>query len=126
VRRARPLFPGYVFFALIGDLWRKAFHSSERVNGLLMWAPEQPAHLPQEIIDELKGREDEEGVIRFDTPRKRRYAPGAKVTIRHGAMTGLNGIVEKLQTHERVQVLLEMLGRGTTVSVREAEITASI
>ena len=126
VRRARPLFPGYLFFGLI-DLWRNVF-DSESVREVLMWDEEQgePARLPQEVVDELHERESPEGVIKFDIPRKRRYAPGIKVTIRHGVMTGLSGIIDRLQTHERVQVLLDMLGRGTTVSVREAEITASV
>jgi transcriptional antiterminator RfaH len=123
VQRARPLFPGYLFFGLI-DPWRSVFQS-ERVLGVLMCDDEHPSHLPQEIIDELRERESPEGVIKFDTPRKRRHAPGTKVTIRHGVMTGLSGIVDRLQTHERVQVLLDMLGRGTTVSLREAEITAA-
>jgi transcriptional antiterminator RfaH len=123
VRRTRPLFPGYIFFGLI-DLWRSVF-DSERVIGVLMADDERPSHLPQEVIDELRERESADGVIKFNVPRKRRYAPGTKVTIRHGVMTGLVGVVHLLQAHERVQVLLDMLGRGTTVSVREAEITAA-
>src|SRR5437879_5277954 len=67
VQRARPLFPGYLFFGLI-DPWRSVFQS-ERVLGVLMCDDEHPSHLPQEIIDELRERESPDGVIKFDTKK---------------------------------------------------------
>jgi transcription antitermination factor NusG len=53
VKRARPLFPGYLFFVFT-EAWRRAFES-ERVTDVLGDA-ERPSLLPQETIDELQER----------------------------------------------------------------------
>jgi transcriptional antiterminator RfaH len=122
VQRARPLFPGYLFFGLI-DRWRSVFQS-ERVLGVLMCDDERPSHLPQEIIDELREREGPDGVIKFDTNRRRHYGPGSAVRVRRGALTGFSGIVERLHSKDRLQVLFDLFGRKTTVLLRVAEVTA--
>jgi transcriptional antiterminator RfaH len=122
VQRARPLFPGYLFFGLI-DRWRSVFQS-ERVLGVLMCDDEHPSHLPQEIIDELRERESPNGLIKFDTKRRRRYGSGTSVRVKHGALTGFSGIVERLQSKDRLQVLFDLFGRKTSVLLREAEVTA--
>lgn len=44
IRRARPLFPGYIFFALV-DAWRSVF-DSEYIRGVLMGSEEHPSTLP--------------------------------------------------------------------------------
>ena len=126
IKRQRPLFPGYIFFGLIDDavyLWRNVF-LSERVTGVLKWDDDRPAQLPQEVIDELKERSGLDGVIRFDSRRKRKFNVGATVRAMNGALTGHTGVVEHLQSKDRLQVLFDMFGRKTTVMMREADITA--
>jgi transcriptional antiterminator RfaH len=124
VQRARPLFPGYLFFGLI-DPWRSVFQS-ERVLGVLMASDEEPAHLPQEIIDELVARGDpESGVIKFDTKKPRRFVRGSNVLVKHGCFMGFSSFVEDLRAKDRVSVLLDLFGRKTTVLLRETELTAA-
>jgi transcription antitermination factor NusG len=120
VRRARPLFPGYIFFGPV-DFWRSVF-DSERVLGVLMCDDERPSHLPQEVIDELHERESPEGVIKFDTKKPRRFRRGQLVQMRSGVLTGLSGSVENFASMDRIRVLFDMFGRKTTVLVREAEL----
>jgi len=121
VRRTRPLF--YIFFGLV-NFWRDVFEF-ERVLGVLMCDEENPSRLPQGVVDELREREAPDGVIKFDTKRRRRFGPGAKVCIKHGVMVGFSGIVERLQSRDRVTVLLDLLGRKTSVLLRETELTAA-
>jgi hypothetical protein len=40
-------------------------------------------------------------------------------------MVGFSGIVERLQSRDRVTVLLDLLGRKTSVLLRETELTAA-
>jgi hypothetical protein len=84
-----------------------------------------PSRLPQGVVDELREREAPDGVIKFDTKRRRRFGPGAKVCIKHGVMVGFSGIVERLQSRDRVTVLFDLLGRKTSVLLRETELTAA-
>jgi transcription antitermination factor NusG len=44
--------------------------------------------------------------------------------VKRGALTGFSGIVERLQSKDRLQVLFDLFGRKTTVLLREAEVTA--
>jgi len=122
IKRARPLFPGYLFFELI-DKWREIF-SFDRITGALMWSAEEPAHLPQDVVDELRDRAGADGVIKFETRRKRRFNVGATVNAKTGPLAGFTGTVERLESKDRVTILFGLFGRRTTVTMREADITA--
>jgi transcription antitermination factor NusG len=123
VRRARPLFPRYIFFGPV-DCWRELFEL-EHVVSVLMCGEDHPSKLPQEAIDELREREGPDGVIKLDDKRRQRFGPGAKVRVRRGVMVGFSGIVASMSGADRVKVLFEMMGRKTSVTLREAEITAA-
>jgi transcriptional antiterminator RfaH len=122
VRRVRPLFPGYLFF-VVTDLWRRLF-DFDHIIGVLRWAEDRPAALPQEVIDELHEREGPDGVIRLEERKRRRYRVGQSVRMKHGPFIGFSGIVESPPGVDRVKVLFEMLGRQTPVTVSETELAA--
>lgn len=123
LKRNRPLFPGYIFFGLI-DLWRNAF-LSERVTHVLCSGEDNPAALPQMVIDELRDREAPDGVIRFGKTKKRhRFRVGQSVRMKQGSFAGFLGSIESMSGPDRVKILLEMFGRQTGVIVAETELAA--
>jgi len=106
------------------DFWRSAF-DLEYVLGLLPHGEDHPSLLPQELIDELRDREGPDGVVHFHTARKRRFGPGTNVRVKRGALMGFSGVVDQFAGEDRLKVLFDLLGRKTTVSPREAEVTAA-
>ena len=124
IKRARPLFPGYLFFELMGDLWRRARASSEHVLGVLMWSEETPAALPQIVVDELRERAGPDDVIRAEKKKHHKFRVGQTVRMKQGSFAGFFGLVEHMSSADRVTVLFDMFGRKTPVTIAETELAA--
>lgn len=111
------LFPGYLFarFDLCHALRR--VQACRGVRGVVHFGDRWPA-IPAEAIAELKAHVGDE-TLRVVTPD---FEPGDRVRITGGAFHGLEALVSQvLSGHQRVAVLLEFLGRQSTVVVsREA------
>jgi transcription antitermination factor NusG len=81
-----------------------------------------PARCPDEEIATLIVRSDPDGVIRLSsclTPQaviRRSFEPGAHVSITDGPFRGFEGL-HGMSTRDREMVLIELLGRKTTVGV---------
>src|SRR6516165_5154399 len=71
---AAPLFPRYMFVAL--DLATRQWWSIRSTFGVadLVYNGEQPAPVPSSIIEDLKAREDEHGLV--ELPRKSQFVSG--------------------------------------------------
>jgi transcription antitermination factor NusG len=110
-----PLFPSYLFVH-IGDRGWWDVRWSIGVAAVVM-SGEQPAKLGDAVIAELKGRE-QGGLVTLPEPPRLR--PGDQVRIVRGALAGLPGLVDGLRPHERVAVLLAVLGR-VTLSAADVE-----
>jgi transcriptional antiterminator RfaH len=109
---ARPLFPRYLF-ATIDPLalrWR-AIKSTIRVAHLVCNGDE-PAVVPGAVIDEILGRQNGAGFIQFDRPR---FSPGDKIWVVDGVFAASLGLFEGVTDHERVAILLDLLGRKVRV-----------
>jgi transcription antitermination factor NusG len=124
IKRQRPLFPGYIFFGLI-DLWRSVF-MSERVIDVIRCDVDKPARLSPSVIDELRERESPDGVIKFETKRRRRFRIGQTVRMKQGSFAGIDGLIEDMSMSgpDRIRVLFDMFGRKTPVTVAETELAA--
>ena len=117
---ATPLF-GCYFFARVVDQWRVL----ERTIGVLavVKAAGVPARCPDEEIAKLIARSDPDGVIRLAsclTPQsvvRRAFAPGAKVAITGGPFRGFDAIHTGMTVRDREMVLIDLLGRKTTIAV---------
>jgi len=110
-----PLFPGYCFVAI--ELQWHAAHRAPGTSGLVMNGG-GPAHVPGNVIAELKSRE-RNGFIELTKPRGPRVGSRVKITI--GAFAGQLGIYTGMKPHQRVEVLLTLLGGQQRVSLsREA------
>jgi transcriptional antiterminator RfaH len=117
-----PLFPRYAFVAVdtMTQRWH-AIHSTIGVSRLVCNGGE-PAAVPERVIDMLKQREDEDGLIRLE---RRRFAPGNLVKITEGAFASCLGLFEEMRDNERVTVLLDLLGRKVRVIIDELSLTAA-
>ena len=116
----RPLFPRYVFVALdlARDRWR-AVHSTFGVNRLVL-AGEEPLPVPDGVIDEIRAREDGEGVIALGLPAG--VGPGSRIRLVDGIFSEAKGVLERITDDRRVAILLELLGREVRVFVTPASV----
>ena len=116
----RPLFPRYVFVALdlARDRWR-AVHSTFGVNRLVL-AGEEPLPVPDGVIDEIRAREDGEGLIALGLPAG--VGPGSRIRLVDGIFSEAKGVLERIADDRRVAILLELLGREVRVFVAPASV----
>jgi transcriptional antiterminator RfaH len=106
------LFPGYLFIRM--DLQTQAvtpIRSTRGVIGMVRFGSRIPS-VPEVLIERLKAAHtDLHGAIR-KTPV---FSPGDRVEIVSGPFTGLEAIFVSTNGEERVQILLELLGRANQV-----------
>jgi transcriptional antiterminator RfaH len=110
-----PLFPGYCFLT-IEDQWHAA-RWSPGIAGLIMDGI-VPALVPDKVIAEIRAREIR-GLI--DLPRLR---PGDRVQVTRGVLARLSGLYAGQAPHDRVQVLLSLLGAARQVTLPAAAVVA--
>jgi transcription antitermination factor NusG len=68
---------------------------------------ELPARVPGDVIAEIRSRE-RNGLV--ELPKPRGLAPGTRVRVISGPLSEQIGILALLKPHERVLVLLNLLG----------------
>jgi transcriptional antiterminator RfaH len=112
-----PLFPSYAFIA-IENGWHCA-RWSIGVVGLIM-AGERPAVVADRIIDEIRQREVS-GAVELPTPELRR---GDAVRVLRGPFRELEGLFAGQAPHERVAILLSLLGGHQRVTLPRADVEA--
>jgi transcriptional antiterminator RfaH len=112
---SKPLFPSYLFVGIDGR-WHSLL-STYGVRAVLLRG-DSPATVPLAVIDELKRRQNEDGLIVL--PRRRR---GDQVRIARGVFAGHEGIYLGMNPQQRVRVLLSLLGGKTRVLIAEQDLT---
>jgi len=80
---------------------------------------EQPAHVPDAVIAEIKSRE-KNGLV--ELPSRRGLAPGIRARVISAFLCHQNGSLGALRPHERVLVLLQMLGGQQRVELARSAI----
>lgn len=112
---AAPLFHRYLFVRLDLDAgpWR-CVNSTFGVSRLVSFG-ERPAPVPDAVMDALRSREDEDGLIRLGAVDA--YQPGDNVEITDGPLSDVRAIVTARTNQERVVVLMTLLGREVSVRV---------
>jgi transcriptional antiterminator RfaH len=110
---AKPLFPRYMFVAI--DMATQRWRSIQSTFGVshLVSNGEAPATVPDGVVDALKAREDDKGFIQLDI--RPAFVPGDKVRVLAGAFMDSAGLFNGLADHDRVSILLDMLGRKVRV-----------
>ena len=116
----RPLFPRYLFVGLdlARDRWR-AVHSTFGVNRLVL-AGEEPLPVPDDVIDAIRAREDDDGLVALGLPAG--VGPGSRGRLVDGIFAEAKGVLERIADDRRVAILLELLGREVRVFVSPASV----
>jgi transcriptional antiterminator RfaH len=117
VKRQPPLFPGYLFVRVVLQ-WRAA-HWGPGLVGLIMDGG-HPARVPDAVIAGIRARE-RGGLV--ELPR-RPLVPGDRVQILQGPLAGQIGLFAGMRAHERVAVLLEILGGRQRVTMARGDVEA--
>jgi transcription antitermination factor NusG len=79
----------------------------------------EPEHVPERIIDALRKREVS-GLI--ELPQAPPLRPGDKVRVTKGPLTNCMGLYVGMEPHERVEVLLTLLGSVQRVELDRRDI----
>jgi len=111
-----PLFPGYAFIA-IELQWHAARWAAGVIN--LIMDGVGPAHVPDNVIAEIRGREVD-GLI--DLPKPPPLRRGARVRILRSPFTGHLAIFADMKPRQRVEILLQLLGGEQRVTLAKKDI----
>lgn len=116
----RPLFPRYIFIRL-----EAVWHSLCGTRGIsyLLMGDAGPQLLPDSVIETIRLREDKQGLYQLIAPP--RFSKGSKVKTSEGPLAGLLLLYEGMTSHDRVNVLAEILGRACVVEMEERLLTAA-
>ncbi|MGE3147534.1 MAG: transcription termination/antitermination protein NusG [Pseudorhodoplanes sp.] len=117
---ARPLFPRYLFVGLdmARDRWR-TIQSTFGVSQMVL-AGDSPVAVPDEVIAEIRARENEDGYVKLGLPPG--VGPGSAIRLIEGIFADSRGVIDRIADDRRVAVLLKLLGREVRVFVPAANI----
>jgi len=119
VRVVEPLFPCYVFVRCAIDERVDDIRHVTGVSSLVHFGGRIPP-VPDAVIEELKQCFDDGEPMAVED----RLMAGMEVTVAEGAFLGFHGIVLKVMpAKQRVQILLDILGRSTLTEVDRKTLT---
>jgi transcriptional antiterminator RfaH len=109
-----PLFPRYLFVGLeLGEQALAPIRSTRGVSSVLKFG-DRYAEVPPTLIEALRSRADEAGLhVLADSGMRR----GDRLHIIAGPFEGFEAVFESESGAERAKVLLDVLGRSTTVTL---------
>jgi len=109
-----PLFPRYLFVNLDAETQSVApIRSTFGVSNLISFGGRLTL-VPAGLVDKLRQAEAADGLHRFPM---REYCQGQAIQIVSGPFAGLAGIFQAASGAERVSILLDILGKTTTVCI---------
>jgi transcriptional antiterminator RfaH len=112
-----PLFPCYCFVAVENGWWDARWCVG--VVGLIMNGT-HPASVADRIIDEIRARE-RNGIVVLPERELRR---GDRVRVVRGPLRELEGLCAGQAAHERVAILLSLLGRQSRIVLARDDVEA--
>jgi len=120
----KPLFPRYMFVKLDRnqDVWRPIL-STFGVSSLIRQGNE-PLPVPDGVIEALQGREQTGELI--EIPAVLKMKEGDPVEVSDGPFAQLVANFVRMKDHERVVVLLDMLGRKVNATVPANTVSPAI
>lgn len=112
---SRPLFPRYLFIGVgeTNQRWR-AIKSTIGISHLISFDG-APSPVSEDIIESLRAREDETGMIKFAA--RSLFKKGDPVRLLGGALSEQIGLFDSIDDKMRVTVLLDLLGRQMRIRV---------
>jgi transcriptional antiterminator RfaH len=113
VRVIEPLFPCYIFIRCIVEERDAEIQHVSGISRLVKFGNRYP-QVTDTIIEELQVGFGADDLLLVEN----QLLPGDEVTVAAGAFAGMNAqVLKSLPAKKRVQILLEILGRPTTVEV---------
>ncbi len=111
----QPLFPRYIFVGLDLEIdgWRSV--NGTRGVGYILLNDGHPVSMPTSVIDTLKSQENEQGIVPISCVET--FVKGERLRIVDGGFKDQIAIFEKMDDKQRVQLLLNFLGRETKISL---------
>ena len=120
---AAPLFPRYLFVKIDMTIQRwRSIYSTVGVSQLVSNG-ECPAAVAEQVINLLKSRENESGFIQLD--HRPKFTVGEKIRVVEGVFYDCLGIYDGMSDRERVEILLDLLGRKVRVLLDAEAIAAA-
>ncbi len=110
-----PLFPRYMFVSLDMETDRWLSISATRGVAYIVRQNGCPMPVPVGVIEELIERADIKETVPLSSLEL--FTAGATLEILEGAFAGHTGTFEKMSDSERVQLLLNVLGREVKIAV---------
>lgn len=120
VRVIEPLFPCYIFVRCPRNEKLNEIRYANGVSSLVHFAERIPT-VPDSVIEELQECFAAEEPMAVEE----RLLPGEEVTLADGAFSGMRAsVLRVMPARQRVQVLLDILGRPTAVEVDRKSVTS--
>jgi transcriptional antiterminator RfaH len=117
-RQIRPLFPGYLFVKIDPNQgpWRQV--NSTRGVARLVRLGAEPSLVPNEIIEALMARCDEESILRqtSETQSSQLHA-GNQAQVTQGPFSGFIATISKIEANNRINILIEIMGQATKIII---------
>ena len=115
-----PFFPRYLFVEMILETVRwRSIQSTIGVSNLVCFG-EKPIPAPQNVITILRSHEDEQGLIKFGG--QFRFDLGDQVQMLDGPFGDTTAVIKNKYGHDRVTLLLKMMGRQIKVNTSLGQI----
>ena len=115
---AYPVFSGYLFVGEKGERLSRQAHG--RISGVVSDS-RGPLAVPKAAIEAISTAECSG---KWDHTNRPKFAKNAEVTIKAGAFTGFNAVVQAAEHSGRVRLSILMFGQMTVVRVDPSEIAA--
>ena len=122
---ARPLFPGYIFLHLSSDEMRwTTISSTYGALGPVRFGNYYPS-VPDWMIEEIKKRENEQGLVTLYHIRNVNFKKGDRVKVKLNHYEELEAIFFAKRGEDRAIILLEILKRQVKAEVPLSNIRAA-
>lgn len=120
---AAPLFPRYLFVTVDISVQRwRAIFSTVGVSQLVC-SGGVPTAISDQVVAALKAREDSNGFVLLD--RRPNFRAGDKIRVVDGVFADCLGLYDGMTDHDRVAILLDLLGRKVRVTVDVESVAAA-
>lgn len=117
-RVTEPLFPCYIFVRCRLEDYLREVRYVNGISSLVQFGQNVPA-VPDELVDELRCHFDGQG----PTVQEDLLQPGSEITLTGCALEGTTGkVVRVMPGRQRVQVLLQFLGRTAMAEVERRSV----
>jgi transcriptional antiterminator RfaH len=110
--KIKVLFPRYIFIEIY-DKWYSILNT-RGISSILM-SDQRPSPVPEKVINELKSRQDKKGFVTIRGQEK--FSVGDKIILADGLFKGYSGLVDGMRDADRVNVLLDVLGRKVVLNM---------